>query len=54
MHAAISTGKAFITLGIGNARVLRVVDGIMKVLCGLTFAAALVGFYLCLFVGVAR
>lgn len=53
-HIAVSSGKAMITLGIGNARAVRVVDIIMKILCVVTFAAAVIGFYLCLFVGVAR
>ena len=45
-HAAISTSKAFITLGIGNARFIRVIDVIMKVLCGITLIADITGFYL--------
>ena len=53
-HTSVSTSKALITLGIGNAKVIKVVDIVMKVICGLTFAAGVVGFYICLFVGVAR
>ena len=54
VHAAVSTSKALITLGIGNARVVKIVDIIVKVLCGLTFIASVVGFYLCLFMGVVK
>ena len=53
-HIAVSTGKAMITLGIGNARAVKIIDLIMKILCVVIFAAAVIGFYLCLFVGVAR
>lgn len=53
-HVSVSSGKALITLGIGNAKVIRIVDAAMKILCGITFAAGVVGFYLCLFMGVAR
>ena len=45
-HTAISTSKAFITLGIGNARLVKTVDIAMKVLCALTLIADIVGFYL--------
>ena len=45
-HAAVSTSKALITLGVGNAKVVAVVDVAMKVICGATLAACLVGFYL--------
>lgn len=45
MHAAISTGKAFITLGIGNAKFFKVADVAAKVICGLTLAIDIVGFY---------
>ena len=53
-HISVSTGKAMITLGIGNAKAVKAVDRIMKALCALTLAAAVIGFYLCLFMGVAR
>ena len=53
-HTAISTGKAMITLGIGNARIVKIVDIAVKVLCVLTVIASAIGFYLCLFVGVAK
>ena len=53
-HLAVSTSKAFITLGIGNAKVVKIIDVIIRVLCILTLIASIVGFYICLFVGVAR
>ena len=53
-HVAVSVSKAMITLGIGNAKVIKVVDVVMKVICIATFVAGVIGFYLCLFVGVAR
>ena len=53
-HVAVSTGKALITLGIGNARTVKIVDVIIKLVCAITFVAGAVGFYLCLFVGVAK
>ena len=46
MHVAVSTSKAFITLGIGNAKFVKIVDLVMKVICGATLIAALTGFYL--------
>ena len=45
-HVAVSASKAFITLGIGNARFIKATDLIVKIICALTFAAALTGFYL--------
>ena len=45
-HAAISANKALITLGIGSAKVIKAVGIAIKVLCILTLAADLVGFYL--------
>lgn len=53
-HIAVSTSKSLITLGIGNAKLIKIVDVVMKAICITTFIAAVVGFYLCLFVGVAR
>ena len=46
MHAAISTSKAFVTLGIGNAKIIKVFDIAMKCLCVATLIADVVGFYL--------
>ena len=54
MHLAVSMSKAFITLGIGNAKLVKVFDVVMPVVCCIIFAAAVVGFYLCLFLGVVR
>ena len=45
-HAAVSTSKAFITLGIGNAGLVKAVDIAAKVICAATLIAALSGFYL--------
>ena len=45
-HAAISTDKAFITLGIGNARVIKAVSIVVKLVCVITLIAAIAGFYL--------
>ena len=53
-HISVSTSKAMITLGIGNAKVVKIVDIIMRIICVVAFVAAVAGFYLCLFVGVAR
>ena len=49
-HVAISTGKAFITLGIGNAKFIRAVNLSMKVICGVTWIAGVIGIYLRTFV----
>lgn len=51
-HVAVSVSKAFITLGIGSARAIKIIDIVAKVISGLTIIACVVGFYLCLFVGV--
>ena len=45
-HVAVSTGKAFITLGIGNAVFVKCVDIVTKVICAITLVAAVIGFYL--------
>jgi hypothetical protein len=46
IHTAVSTAKALITLGIGNARVIKIVDIFVKILCGVTLIACVIGFYL--------
>ena len=46
MHTAISTSKAFITLGIGNVKLVKTVDVLVKVICVATLIADVVGFYL--------
>jgi hypothetical protein len=43
-HAAVSTDKALITLGIGNARAIRIIGIVMRVICAVTLIAALAGF----------
>ena len=45
-HVAVSTSKAFITLGIGNAKFIKAVDIIIKIICAATLIASLMGFYL--------
>ena len=45
-HVAVSTSKAFITLGIGNAKVIKAVDVAIKVICAATLIATFIGFYL--------
>ena len=45
-HTAVSVDKAFITLGIGNARFAKAVSIIIKVICAATLIAGVVGFYL--------
>ena len=46
VHIAISTSKAFITLGVGDARFVKRVDIVVKVICAVTLIADVVGFYL--------
>ena len=46
VHIAVSASKAFITLGIGNARLVKTVDIGVKVLCAATLIADVVGFFL--------
>jgi hypothetical protein len=45
-HAAISTGKALITLGIGSASFVKRADIAVKMLCAATLLADVIGFYL--------
>ena len=45
-HTAISTDKALITLGIGNAKVIKAVSVVIKIICAATLVAAIAGFYL--------
>ena len=48
-HTAISFSKAFITLGIGNAKFIKVMDIVMTILCILIFIASVVGLYLVMY-----
>ena len=50
LHAALSTGKSLITLGIGNTKVIKVVNIVMAVFCGATLIAGVIGIYLRTFV----
>ena len=45
-HTAISTSKAFITLGVGNAKTVKVIDIIVKVICAAALVANIVGFFM--------
>jgi hypothetical protein len=45
-HVAVSTSKAFITLGIGNAKFVKWADITIKVICAVTLIADIIGFYL--------
>ena len=45
-HAAVSTSKAFITLGIGNAKFIKIADVIIKIICIITLVADVIGFYI--------
>ena len=47
VHIAISTSKAFITLGIGNARIIKRIDIAIRAVCLLTLIADVIGFYIC-------
>ena len=53
-HSAVSVDKAFVTLGVGSAKFIKAIHIAMKMICCATFAAGVIGFYICLFVGVAR
>jgi hypothetical protein len=45
-HIAVSFSKAFITLGIGNAKFIECADIGIKVICAVTVVADIIGFYL--------
>ena len=45
VHVVNSTRRAFITLGIGNAKFIKTIDIVVKVICGVTVVADLIGFY---------
>ena len=45
-HIAVSASKAFITLGIGNAKFVKCADVVIKLICAVTLAADIIGFYL--------
>lgn len=48
-HTAISFSKAFITLGIGNAKFIKVIDILSTILCSLIFIASIIGLYLVMY-----
>ena len=49
MHVAISGSKAFITLGIGNAKFIKIVDRVIAILCMFIFIASIIGVYLVMY-----
>jgi hypothetical protein len=53
-HTSISVSKALITLGIGGAKTVKIVNVIMRVLCMAVLVMGVIGFEICLFVGVAK
>lgn len=53
-HVSVSVSKAFVTLGVGNAKVIKALDILMAVICVATFLAGVIGFYMCLFIGVVK
>ena len=46
VHISASTGKALITLGIGNAKFVKIADVVVKIICLFTLIADIIGFYL--------
>ena len=46
VHVAVSTSKAFITLGIGNVAFVKFIDILVKILCIAVLIADIIGFYL--------
>lgn len=44
-HVAVSTSKAFITLGIGNTKFIKVIDIVMSIILLFIFLASLNGLY---------
>ena len=45
-HVTVSASKALITLGIGNARLVKVTDIVIRLICVATLIADVIGFYL--------
>ena len=45
-HAAISASKALITLGIGNVKVIKITNIVVRMLCVMTWIADVISFYL--------
>lgn len=44
-HIAVSGSKAFISLGIGNAKFIKIIDICIKAICIVTALADIIGFY---------
>ena len=45
-HVAVSASKALITLGIGNAKIVKITDIVIKLICCVTLIADVIGFYI--------
>ena len=45
-HVAVSTSKALITLGVGDAKFIHRADAVIKAVCAITLLADIIGFYL--------
>ena len=45
-HVSVSASKALITLGIGNTKIVKVVDIVTRLICGATLIVDVIGFYL--------
>ena len=45
-HVSVSVSKAFITLGIGSAKFIKVLDIAVKVMCAIILIADIIGFYI--------
>ena len=45
-HVSVSASKALVTLGIGNARIVKVINIVTRLICGATLIADVIGFYL--------
>lgn len=45
-HVAVSTSKAFVTLGVGNVKAIKIIDIAVKAICVATLVADIVGFYI--------
>lgn len=48
-HTAISASKSFITLGIGNAKFIKIFDVVISIICILIFIISIVGLYLVMY-----
>lgn len=51
-HACVSVGRAFITLGIGNAKTIKIINILTTIVCANILILGVIGFYKCMFWGV--